>query len=199
MSSSKIQSRNLDPSMDLAKESSVQEILGAVGSKADRTEYKYIDHVAQKATQTPLNITGSGKLYYADICQIIASNKTGVCTIEVDGKAILKVSKANSGTNYVYSYIILSNKDFVMGNVNANLYYWFNGGIEAGNTWQSNNVRGIIDEDSSYNYTPASTDGTYPNWIVRGYIKFNNSLKITCTNCNTDGNTNMNICYSLDD
>lgn len=110
MSSTKITEFDLDPNMDMAHESTSQEILEKVGTLNPTVDGRVIksvinDSIVTATTYTLLNVTGSGKFMGAYMYSSAAGSKNEyglVVTIDgVDYVCKCKTSSASSGDKRV--------------------------------------------------------------------------------------------------
>lgn len=211
MSSTKITEFDLDPNMDMAKESSLQEvktavenipnnlpddiakestsqeILEKVGNKLDNRQFIYSSTTS--ATAIPVSIKGTGKFYYAHItqAQLHSVSTSPNITITVDGVPVLNCT-CSVPSNTAQS-VVLKFANWRYQSLDNNLYYLFD--------VAPIKINSVITDDYFSIDTPFSiTDSK--TFRVKDYVEFNESFEIKMTGCSTSAST-VYFCYSLEE
>lgn len=95
MSSSKIQSRNLDPNMDLAKESTSQEILNGLKERWETEDAEPINknpvlvYETESLTLPTIHLASSGRKFYTIVSEYMPQ-KNGILEIDIESSVLVK-------------------------------------------------------------------------------------------------------------
>lgn len=188
MSSSKIQSRNLDPNMDLAKESSVQRVLSAVKPTGYIGDYQLLlqDKSTENSSKDWVNkemarIDGKGIMLWAEIVNYMSYNTTSFpendyseITLYVDGVVHSKYRYTTIGDTYqINAFMIVCDSKYLIGDASGRYY------TPSAINHASGDIvcRGCNNTMMEYRQRSNNSFGAYRG--VHGYVTFEESLVVT--------------------
>lgn len=177
--------------IDVAMESTSQQILSAVQSSGDinSANTRMITNTITNTEQTLLDISGSGYLLCSTIYNICINGSYNQLKITVDGEVVFYVKVTNSANSNVQRGILAGSKEFVFIN-DSNIYL----PSPSGNTAIP---FGIVTSGTGSELKTITKSSNSCDCFPMTPIRFKQSLKVEVTTTGTNTGA-VSVVYALD-